>query len=109
MKTADRRVIFETEVLNNADDIVRTWPIDLFGGSECWPTAKKKSLTLLLKGVLLPDHLSEKAVREHKIHRELDITFPDCEVHRVKRPDISPLRMLKLTLEMKRTQNAASA
>ena len=99
MKTADGRVIVETENHNIADNIVRNWPKDLFGGSECRPPAKKKSLTLLLKGVPLPDHIPDTGVQEDKIQEELSKTFPDCEVHRVKRPDNSPLRMLKLTLE----------
>ena len=37
--------------------------------------------------------------QEDNIRQELANTFPDCEVHRVKRPGNSPLRMVKLTLE----------
>ena len=99
MKTADGGVIVETNNHNIADKIERNWPRDLFGGSESRPTAKKKSLKLLLKGVPLPAHISDTGVREDNIQKELANTFNDGDVYRVKRPNNSPLRMLKLTLE----------
>ena len=109
MKTADGRVIVETENHNIADKIVRNWPNDLFGGSESRPTAKKKSLKLLLKGVPLPYQISDTGVRKDNIQKELANTSTDCDVYRVKRPNNSPLRMLKLTLEKEENGQRALA
>ena len=68
-KTADGRIIVETEKENTAREIIQNWPETLSGSSECSETKAKRPLNLILKGVALPDHLLDTGVDE-KIYRK---------------------------------------
>ena len=55
MKTADGRITVETANDNTAKEINRNWPENLFEGSQCRETKAKRPLSLILKGVSLPE------------------------------------------------------
>lgn len=98
MKTADGRIIVETDNESTAETIVQNWPKELFGGSECRRTVQKQPLTLLLKGVPLPEDISDTGIPEEDLQNEIQQTFPECKVLRVTRTDNSPIRMLKIIM-----------
>ena len=85
MKTADGRIIVETENENTAEEIIQNWPENLFGGSECRETKAKRPLNLILKGVPLPDHVQDTGVDEKDLQEEISKQIPEGIVTRVKR------------------------
>ena len=99
MKTADGRIIVETENENTAKEISQKWPENFFGGSECRKTKAKRPLKLILKGVPSPDHAQETVVDEKDLQEEISKQVPGSIVTRAKRQDTTPLKVLNITLE----------
>ena len=76
MKTADGRIIVETENENTAKKIIQNWLENLFGGSECRETKAKRPLNLILKVVPLPDLVQDTGVDEKDLQEEISKQVP---------------------------------